>query len=36
MSVAGGCAWLFVVGRVEQIRWKSDDTLPLTDVPEAV
>jgi MFS family permease len=36
MSVAGGCAWLFVVGRVEQIRWKSDDALPLTDVPEAV
>lgn len=32
MSVAGGCAWIFVVGRVEQIRWKSNESLPLADV----
>jgi ACS family D-galactonate transporter-like MFS transporter len=32
MSLGGGCAWVFVVGRVEQIRWRS--SLPLTDVPE--
>jgi MFS family permease len=36
MLVAGGCAWLFVVGRVEQIRWKSNESLPLADVHEAV
>jgi MFS family permease len=36
MSVAGGCAWLLVVGPVEQIRWKWNESLPLTDVPEAV
>ncbi|HEY3990042.1 MAG TPA: MFS transporter [Acidobacteriaceae bacterium] len=36
MLVAGGCAWIFLVGRVEQIRWRSSDALPLTDVSEAV
>jgi MFS family permease len=34
MSLAGGCAWVFVVGRVQQIRWRSSEHLPLTDVPE--
>lgn len=35
MSVAGGCAWLFLVGPVEEIRWKSNATLPLSNVPVA-
>jgi cyanate permease len=34
ISIAGGCAWVFVVGRVEPIRWKSHT--PLNDVPETV
>jgi ACS family D-galactonate transporter-like MFS transporter len=33
ICVAGGLAWVLVVGRVEPIRWKSE--LPLSDVPEA-
>jgi MFS family permease len=36
MSLAGGCAWIFVVGRVEQIRWKSNENQPLAGVPETV
>jgi MFS family permease len=35
MSILGGCAWLFLVGRVEEIRWKSNQSLPLADVPVA-
>jgi MFS family permease len=34
VCVAGGFAWVFGVGRVEPIRWKSSAT--LTDVPESV
>jgi MFS family permease len=33
ICVAGGLAWVLVVGPVEPIRWKSK--LPLSDVPEA-
>jgi MFS family permease len=36
VSLAGGCAWIFIVGRVEQIRWKSNQNVLLTDVPEVV
>jgi MFS family permease len=36
MSLAGGCAWIFVVGRVEQIRWRSNENQPLAGVPETV
>jgi MFS family permease len=35
MSMAGGCAWLFLVGRVEEIRWKSNESLPRANVPVA-
>jgi MFS transporter, ACS family, D-galactonate transporter len=34
VCVAGGFAWVLVVGRVEPIRWKSN--VSLSDVPEAV
>ncbi|HEY1964474.1 MAG TPA: MFS transporter [Acidobacteriaceae bacterium] len=35
MSVTGGCAWVFGIGRVEQIPWKSK-SLPAADLREAV
>jgi cyanate permease len=35
MSVIGGCAWVFVVGRLEQIPWKSKG-LSAGDLREAV
>ncbi len=34
-SIAGGCAWLFLVGRVEEIRWNSAASLPLANAPVA-
>ncbi len=34
ISIAGGCAWVFVVGRVEPIRWKLHPS--PSDVPETV
>jgi MFS transporter, ACS family, D-galactonate transporter len=34
VCVAGGFAWLLVVGRVEPIRWRSSESLTLADMPE--
>jgi MFS family permease len=36
MAVAGGIAWVFGVGRVEQIPWKSKERLSPADLREAV
>jgi MFS family permease len=36
MAVAGGIAWVFVVGPVEQIPWKPKERLSSADLREAV